>query len=73
MIFTLVIGLTLALLLGILAQRCKLSPLVGYLVAGMIAAQPWWGEPVDGHVVEDFSHIGVVLLLFAIFLLLAVI
>ena len=66
MIFTLVIGLTLALLLGILAQRCKLSPLVGYLVAGMIAAQPWWGEPVDGHVVEDFSHIGVVLLLFGV-------
>lgn len=66
MIFTLVVGLTLALLLGILAQRCKLSPLVGYLVAGMIAAQPWWGEPVDGHVVEDFSHIGVVLLLFGV-------
>ena len=66
MIFTLVIGLTLALLLGILAQRCKLSPLVGYLVAGMIAAQPWWGEPVDSHVVEDFSHIGVVLLLFGV-------
>ncbi len=66
MIFTLVVGLTLALLLGILAQRCKLSPLVGYLVAGMIAAQPWWGEPVDGHMVEDFSHIGVVLLLFGV-------
>ncbi|MBE6416743.1 MAG: sodium:proton exchanger [Akkermansiaceae bacterium] len=66
MIFTLVIGLTLALVLGMLAQKLKLSPLVGYLVAGMLAAQPWWGEPVDAHIVEDFSHIGVVLLLFGV-------
>ena len=66
MIFTLVIGLTLALILGMVAQKLKLSPLVGYLVAGMLAAQPWWGEPVDAHVVEDFSHIGVVLLLFGV-------
>ena len=66
MIFTLVIGLTLALILGMVAQKLKLSPLVGYLVAGMLAAQPWWGEPVDANVVEDFSHIGVVLLLFGV-------
>ena len=66
MIFTLVIGMVLALALGMLAQRLKLSPLVGYLVAGMLAAQPWWGQPVDAHVVEDFSHIGVVLLLFGV-------
>ena len=66
MIFTLVIGLALAFVLGMVAQHLKLSPLVGYLVAGMLAAQPWWGEPVDAHVVEDFSHIGVVLLLFGV-------
>ncbi len=66
MIHALVIGLTLALVLGILAHKLKLSPLVGYLVAGMLAAQPWWGEPVDGHIVEDFSHLGVVLLLFGV-------
>ncbi len=58
--------MVLALVLGMLAQRLKLSPLVGYLVAGMLAAQPWWGQPVDAHVVEDFSHIGVVLLLFGV-------
>lgn len=66
MIFTLAIGLTLALLLGILAQRLQLSPLVGYLAAGIIAAQPWWGMPIDQHMVEEFSHIGVVLLLFGV-------
>ena len=66
MIHALVIGLTLALVLGILAHKLKLSPLVGYLVAGMLAARPWWGEPVDSHIVEDFSHLGVVLLLFGV-------
>ena len=66
MIFTLAIGLTLALLLGVIAQKLQLSPLVGYLLAGILAAQPWWGVPVEGHVVEEFSHIGVVLLLFGV-------
>lgn len=66
MIITLVIGLTLALVLGMLAQQLRLSPLVGYLVAGMLAAQPWWGHPVDSHIVEEFSHIGVALLLFGV-------
>ncbi|MDO5471452.1 MAG: cation:proton antiporter [Akkermansia sp.] len=66
MIHALVIGLTLALVLGIVAHKLKLSPLVGYLIAGMLAAQPWWGEPVDSHIVEDFSHLGVVLLLFGV-------
>ena len=66
MIFTLVIGLALAFVLGMVAQQLKLSPLVGYLVAGMLAAQPWWGHPVDQHVVAEFSHIGVVLLLFGV-------
>lgn len=62
----LVIGLTLALILGILAHKLRLSPLVGYLVAGMLAAQPWWGQPVDSHIVEGFSHLGVILLLFGV-------
>jgi len=66
MIFTLVIGLTLALVLGILAQKLKLSPLVGYLVAGMLAAQPMWGQPVEKEIVEDFSNMGVILLLFGV-------
>ena len=66
MVFTLAIGLTLALVLGILAQRLQLSPLVGYLAAGIIAAQPWWGLHVDHEMVEEFSHIGVVLLLFGV-------
>lgn len=69
MIHTLVIGLALALLLGIVTQKLRLSPLVGYLLAGMLAAQPWWGwcgVEMNEHVVEDFSDIGVILLLFGV-------
>ncbi len=67
MIGTLALGLILALVLGMLAQRVKLSPLVGYLVAGMLAAQPWWGLTEDPHeVMHEFAHIGEVLLLFGV-------
>ena len=66
MIYTLAIGLALALLLGIIAQKLKLSPIIGYLLAGILAAQSWWGTGVDGEIVAEFSHIGVVLLLFGV-------
>lgn len=67
MIGTLALGLVLALLLGMLAQRIKLSPLVGYLVAGILAAQPWWGITDDPHkVMHEFASIGEVLLLFGV-------
>ncbi len=67
MIGTLALGLILALLLGMLAQRIKLSPLVGYLLAGILAAQPWWGLTEDPHeVMHEFANIGEVLLLFGV-------
>lgn len=67
MIGTLAIGLILALVLGMAAQRLRLSPLVGYLVAGMLAAQPWWGLTHNPHaVMHEFAAIGEVLLLFGV-------
>ena len=67
MIGTLALGLVLALALGMLAQRLKLSPLVGYLLAGILAAQPWWGLTDDPHaVMHEFASIGEVLLLFGV-------
>ncbi len=66
MIATLSIGLTLALVLGIIAQRLRLSPLVGYLLAGMLASGKLWGMQVDSHLVAEFSHVGVILLLFGV-------
>ena len=59
--------MVLALALGMLAQRIKLSPLVGYLLAGILAAQPWWGLTDDPHaVMHEFASIGEVLLLFGV-------
>lgn len=65
MIITLAITLTLALVLGMLAERLRLSSLIGYLLAGIIIAQ-LWGAHLDHKLVEDFSHVGVVLLLFGV-------
>ncbi|MCI7698269.1 MAG: cation:proton antiporter [Akkermansia sp.] len=65
MIESLVIGLALALLLGMAAQKLHLSPLVGYLLAGVIAGSPQVSS-VDNHTVEEFSHVGIVLLLFGV-------
>ncbi len=66
MIATLSIALALALVLGIIAQRLRLSPLVGYLLAGMLASGQMWGMQMDSHLVAEFSHVGVILLLFGV-------
>ena len=67
MIATLALGLVLALIMGMVAQRIRLSPLVGYLLAGMLVGQPWWGLTDDpGEVMHEFASIGEVLLLFGV-------
>lgn len=66
MIYTLALGLFLALVLGLTAQRLKLSPLIGYLIAGILAAQPWGIMQVNEHVIKEFSEVGVILLLFGV-------
>ncbi len=70
MLLTLALVLVLALVLGMAAHRVQLSPLVGYLLTGIIAGSPWvaeWtGIKVDGELVHDFSEIGVILLLFGV-------
>ena len=69
MIPTLAIALFLALVLGIIAQRLRLSPLVGYLAAGIVAsfcAHLIDGITIDAKMVAEFSHVGVILLLFGV-------
>ncbi len=70
MITTLALVLVLALILGMLAHRLHLSPIVGYLLAGILASTPWitgWtGVTIDEHLVHEFSEIGVILLLFGV-------
>ncbi len=70
MLLTLALVLVLALVLGMVAHRMHLSPLVGYLLAGIIAGSSWLssvtGVKVDEHLVHEFSEIGVILLLFGV-------
>ncbi len=59
-------GLGGALVFGVLARRLKLSPIVGYLLAGLLVGPFTPGLVVDHAVAEEFAEIGVILLLFGI-------
>ena len=59
-------GLAGALVFGFLAHRLKLSPIVGYLLAGIAVGPFTPGFVADRAVAEQFAEIGVILLLFGI-------
>src|SRR3990167_4839513 len=59
-------GLVAAFLLGALAHRFKLSPLVGYLVAGMLVGPYTPGFVADASMASELAEIGVVLLMFGV-------
>ncbi len=59
-------GLAGALVLGFLAQRLRVSPIVGYLLAGVLVGPFTPGFVADRTVAEQFAEIGVILLLFGI-------
>jgi len=59
-------GLAFALVLGYLAHRLRLSPIVGYLLAGVLVGPFTPGFVADRHIAEQFAEIGVILLLFGI-------
>jgi monovalent cation:H+ antiporter-2, CPA2 family len=65
-LMTFAMGLTMALLLGFLAKRLKLSPIVGYLIAGVAVGPFTVGYVADQHVADQFAEIGVILLLFGV-------
>ena len=59
-------GLTGALVLGFVAHRLTLSPIVGYLLAGVLVGPFTPGFVADRAVAEQFAEIGVILLLFGV-------
>lgn len=59
-------GLGAALVLGYAAQRLRLSPIVGYLLAGVVVGPFTPGYVAHQQVAEQFAEIGVILLLFGI-------
>ncbi len=66
LITTIVGGLVLAYLLGMLAQRLKISPLVGYLAAGVLAGPFTPGFVADTSLAPELAEIGVILLMFGV-------
>lgn len=55
-----------ALIFGYLANRLKLSPIIGYLLAGIVIGPFTPGFVADRASAEHFAEIGVILLLFGI-------
>ena len=66
LILTLVGGFVLAFVFGMLANRFKLSPLVGYLVAGVVVGPHTMGFVADVELAPQLAEIGVILLMFGV-------
>jgi CPA2 family monovalent cation:H+ antiporter-2 len=66
LILTLVGGFVLAFLFGMLANKLKLSPLVGYLVAGVVVGPHTVGFVADTELAPQLAEIGVILLMFGV-------
>lgn len=66
LIAILVAGLGLAFVFGALAQRFRISPLVGYLVAGVAVGPFTPGFVADQNLANELAEIGVILLMFGV-------
>jgi CPA2 family monovalent cation:H+ antiporter-2 len=65
-LMTFAMGLTMALILGFVAKRLRLAPIIGYLIAGVAVGPFTAGYVADQHVADQFAEIGVILLLFGV-------
>lgn len=66
LIATIVAGLALAFLFGALAHRLRISPLVGYLLAGIAMGPYTPGFVGDQALANELAEIGVILLMFGV-------
>ena len=60
------VGLLLAFIFGMLANRLRVSPLVGYLLAGVVVGPFTPGYVADQDLANQLAEIGVILLMFAV-------
>lgn len=63
---TLAAGLLVAWVLGLIAQRLRLSPIVGYLLAGVAIGPHTPGFVGDMSIASQLAEVGVVLLMFGV-------
>ena len=66
LISTIIGGLVLAFIFGTIAQRLRLPPLVGYLVAGVVAGPFTPGFVADQSLAPQLAELGVILLMFGV-------
>ncbi|HET6449937.1 MAG TPA: cation:proton antiporter, partial [Spirochaetia bacterium] len=66
LVLTVCIGLLAALVLGYLTQRLGLSPLVGYLLAGVLVSPNTPGLVVNHEITSQLAEVGIVLLMFGV-------
>lgn len=66
LITTIAAGLGLAMILGFVAARLRLPPLIGYLVAGIIIGPSTPGFVADMALTAQLAEIGVMLLMFGV-------
>jgi CPA2 family monovalent cation:H+ antiporter-2 len=66
LITTIAAGLGLALVMGFIAQRLRVPPLVGYLLAGIIIGPGTPGFVADIGLTAQLAEIGVILLMFGV-------
>jgi CPA2 family monovalent cation:H+ antiporter-2 len=66
LIATIVAGLGLAFVFGAVAQRFRLPPLVGYLLAGVAAGPFTPGYVADQALATELAELGVILLMFGV-------
>ena len=66
LIATIAVGLGLAFVLGVVAQRFRLPPIVGYLVAGIMVGPFTPGFVADQKLAVELAEIGVILLMFGV-------
>jgi CPA2 family monovalent cation:H+ antiporter-2 len=66
LIGTVAVGLALAFGFGFLAQRLRLPPLVGYLVAGVVVGRFISPEIADGALAGQLAEIGIMLMMFGV-------
>jgi CPA2 family monovalent cation:H+ antiporter-2 len=66
LIATIALGLVLAFIFGAVAQRLRVSPLVGYLIAGIVVGPYTPGFVADQAMASALAEIGVILLMFGV-------
>ena len=66
LIATIAAGFVLAFLFGMVAHRLRLSPIVGYLTAGVVVGPFTPGFVADQKLANELAEIGVILLMFGV-------